>query len=69
MKRKTVEKVLQISVSNIWVFIRSNKKRSCAQKSKVKSSKPLLHLKNGKNFLHVRARTACHGRYLGSEFI
>lgn len=57
MKRKTVEKILQISMSNIWMFIRANKKRSCAQKSKVKSNKPLFYLKNRKYFLCVRAGT------------
>lgn len=51
----------------MWMFIASNGKKSCAQKSCEKHEKPLLFLTQGKCF-HSTAGLVCQGKYLGAAF-
>lgn len=53
----------------MWMFITSNGRRSCAQKSCEKPKKPLPFLTQEKcNCFRSRAGVECQGKYLGAAF-
>lgn len=63
-KDKISENMVEIF---IWMFITSNGKKSCTQKSCEKHEKPLPFLTQGKCF-HSRAGLVCQDKYLGAAF-